>query len=43
VVVGGLALSAVLTMAVVPPMMSITVGLIEGRRAKGPAAPAPAE
>ncbi len=32
VVVGGLSLSAVLTMAVVPPMMSITVGLIERRR-----------
>ncbi len=44
VVVGGLSLSAVLTMAVVPPMMSITVGLIERRRARGPeAAAAPAE
>ena len=42
VVVGGLALSAVLTMAVVPPMMSITVGLLERRRAAAPA-PAPAE
>lgn len=31
VVVGGLALSAVLTLAVVPPMMSISVGLREGR------------
>ncbi len=31
VVVGGLALSAVLTMAIVPPMMSITVAWIEGR------------
>ena len=38
VVVGGLALSAVLTMAVVPPMMSITVGLLERRRAPAPAA-----
>ena len=34
VVVGGLALSAVLTLAVVPPMMSISVGLREGRRSK---------
>ena len=42
VVVGGLSLSAVLTMAVVPPMMSITVGLIERRRAPNAAA-APAE
>ena len=33
VVVGGLSLSAVLTMAVVPPMMSITVGWMERRRA----------
>ena len=32
VVLGGLALSAVLTLAIVPPMMSITVGLIERRR-----------
>ena len=29
--VGGLALSAVLTMAIVQPMMSITVAWIEGR------------
>ena len=44
VVVGGLSLSAVLTMAVVPPMMSITVGLIERRRVSSEnAAPAPAE
>ena len=43
VVVGGLSLSAVLTMAVVPPMMSITVGLIERRRAPDAAAAAPAE
>ena len=34
VVVGGLALSAILTLAVVPPMMSISVGLREGRAAK---------
>lgn len=32
VVLGGLSLSAVLTMAIVPPMMSITVGVIERRR-----------
>ena len=32
VVVGGLALSAILTMAIVPPMMSITVSWIESRR-----------
>ncbi len=32
VVLGGLALSALLTLAIVPPMMSITVGLIERRR-----------
>ncbi len=30
VVLGGLAVSAVLTMAIVPPMMSLTVGLLEG-------------
>ncbi len=34
VVLGGLSLSAVLTMAVVPPMMSITVGVLERRAAK---------
>ncbi len=47
VVLGGLSLSAVLTMAVVPPMMSITVGIIERRAGKKPRAPqadvAPAE
>ena len=32
VVLGGLSLSAILTMAIVPPMMSITVGVIERRR-----------
>jgi hypothetical protein len=31
---GGLSLSAVLTMAIVPPMMSITVGIVEGRKAR---------
>ena len=35
VVLGGLALSAVLTMAIVPPMMSITLGLIERRKRGG--------
>jgi len=34
VVLGGLSLSAVLTMAIVPPMMSITVGVVEGRKAR---------
>jgi len=45
VVLGGLALSAVLTMAIVPPMMSITVGIIEGRKQRkaGSIHPAPAE
>ncbi len=35
VVLGGLSLSAVLTLALVPPIMSFSVGLIEGRKAKG--------
>ena len=47
VVLGGLSLSAVLTMAVVPPMMSITVGVLERRAGKKTDAPqgeiAPAE
>jgi HAE1 family hydrophobic/amphiphilic exporter-1 len=34
VVLGGLSLSAVLTLAIVPPMMSITVGWLEARKAK---------
>ena len=34
VVLGGLSLSAILTMAIVPPMMSITVGVIERRKQK---------
>ncbi len=38
VVLGGLSLSAVLTMAVVPPMMSITVGVLERRAGKKAAA-----
>ena len=45
VVLGGLSLSAVLTMAIVPPMMSITVGIIERRKARkaGGAEPVAAE
>jgi len=35
VVLGGLSLSAVLTLALVPPIMSFSVGLIEGRKSKG--------
>ena len=34
VVLGGLSVSAVLTMAIVPPMMSITVGVLENRRVR---------
>lgn len=41
VVVGGLALSAVLTLAVVPPMMSISVGWREGRKSKRLPDPSP--
>jgi HAE1 family hydrophobic/amphiphilic exporter-1 len=41
VVVGGLALSAILTLAVVPPMMSISVGLREGRKSKRLPDPSP--
>ncbi|SDH34593.1 efflux RND transporter permease subunit [Roseospirillum parvum] len=33
VVLGGLALSAVLTLIIMPPLLSLTVGAIEGRRA----------
>ena len=49
VVIGGLALSAVLTLLVVPPMLSLTVGLLERgrpgepREAPGDSKPAPAE
>jgi HAE1 family hydrophobic/amphiphilic exporter-1 len=32
VVVGGLALSAVLTLAIVPPLLALFVGILEGRR-----------
>ena len=43
VVLGGLSLSALLTMAIVPPMMAITVGVVEQRRKKGgmPDSPCP--
>lgn len=34
VVLGGLSLSAILTMALVPPMMAVTVGVIEGYRGR---------
>jgi len=46
VVVGGLALSAILTMAIVPPMMSITVSWVESHRpnrGSKPMTPQPAE
>jgi HAE1 family hydrophobic/amphiphilic exporter-1 len=45
VVVGGLALSAILTMAIVPPMMSLTVAWLERRRSdrgQAPTTPQPA-
>ncbi len=35
VVVGGLALSAALTLLIIPPMLSMLVGLLEGREAAG--------
>jgi HAE1 family hydrophobic/amphiphilic exporter-1 len=38
VVVGGLALSALLTLLVVPPMLAMLVGPIEGRKARAGAA-----
>jgi len=41
VVVGGLALSAVLTLLVVPPMLAMLVGPIEGRKARAAAAQDP--
>ena len=44
VVLGGLSLSAVLTLAIVPPMMSITVGWREQTRvAQADANPTPAQ
>ncbi|MEM7406597.1 MAG: efflux RND transporter permease subunit [Pseudomonadota bacterium] len=42
VVVGGLSLSAVLTLVIIPPLLSLTVGLF-ARRANNPAAPLPEE
>ncbi|WPZ33619.1 efflux RND transporter permease subunit [Thalassobaculum sp. OXR-137] len=41
VVVGGLALSAVLTLGLIPPMLSLFMSAIEGREAKQPAPAAP--
>ena len=43
VILGGLSLSAVLTMAIVPPMMSITLGVLERRKTQEAPAAAPAE
>ncbi|WP_420347106.1 efflux RND transporter permease subunit [Pelagibius sp.] len=49
VVVGGLSLSAMLTLLIIPPMMALLVGALEGRKAAsgpkvaGPAQPAPGE
>jgi HAE1 family hydrophobic/amphiphilic exporter-1 len=34
VVVGGLALSAVLTLLIIPPLMSLVAGVVEGRRSR---------
>jgi hydrophobic/amphiphilic exporter-1 (mainly G- bacteria), HAE1 family len=34
VVVGGLALSAVLTLLIIPPLLSLVAGLVEGRRSR---------
>jgi HAE1 family hydrophobic/amphiphilic exporter-1 len=39
VVVGGLALSAALTLLIIPPMLSLLVGLLEGREAAQPSSP----
>ncbi|MGF1611763.1 MAG: efflux RND transporter permease subunit [Kiloniellales bacterium] len=39
VVVGGLALSAVLTLLIIPPMLTMTVGALEGRKTAAQAAP----
>jgi HAE1 family hydrophobic/amphiphilic exporter-1 len=38
VVVGGLALSAVLTLLIIPPLLSVIAGTVEGRKAHGRAA-----
>jgi HAE1 family hydrophobic/amphiphilic exporter-1 len=43
VVLGGLSLSAILTMALVPPMMALTVGVIEGYRQRRQGAAAQAD
>ena len=40
VVVGGLSLSAVLTLLIVPPLMTVFMGAIEGRRKSAPGQPA---
>ena len=37
VVVGGLALSALLTLLIVPPMLAMLIGPIEGRKVRTPA------
>lgn len=42
VVVGGLALSAVLTLGLIPPMLSLFMAAIEGRKTGNPAPAAPA-
>ena len=36
VVVGGLALSALLTLAIIPPLLALVAGTIEGRRTAVP-------
>ena len=41
VVVGGLSMSAVLTLLIVPPMLSLLVGTLEGNRTTLPAARLP--
>ena len=43
VVVGGLSLSAVLTLIIIPPLLSLTVGLSSKQAKSGPPAPAPQE
>ncbi|MCR9257216.1 MAG: efflux RND transporter permease subunit [Alphaproteobacteria bacterium] len=43
VVLGGLSLSAILTLGIVPPLMSLFVRAVEGKRAAAKATPAPAE
>ncbi len=41
VVIGGLSLSAVLTLAIIPPLLALFASLSEGTRAAGPAAAVP--